>query len=140
MAPRRRTKTESPEEHEPSKEPEDLANAGKQEEEEEGKQEEEEETPVEAVELPENIVEERIYTVPLQAAWRVPAWRRTPKAMRVLREFVSRHMKPESMKLTRELNERVWDKGIQNPPRRIRIRAVKDSEGVVTVYLHEGGK
>ena len=136
MANRRRTKTKPTEEHDSSAEPADLTDAAEGEAEEEA----EEETGAEGVELPENIVEERIYTVPLQAAWRVPAWRRTPKAMRLLREFVSRHMKPESMKLTKELNERVWDKGIQNPPRRIRIRAVKDNEGVVTIYLHEGGK
>ena len=93
----------------------------------------------EEAERPENIVEERVYTVPLQGAWKVPSWRRTPKAMEIVRGFIMRHMKPETVKLTKELNERVWYKGIRNPPRRIRIRAVKDEEGVVTVYLHEGG-
>ncbi|RJS67998.1 hypothetical protein CW680_00760, partial [Candidatus Bathyarchaeota archaeon] len=70
-------------------------------EEEESKTVEEEE-PVEAEEiekeeereLEEDIVEERIYTVPLREAWRSPRQRRAPRAIRILRSFIERHMKP----------------------------------------------
>ena len=41
----------------------------------------------------EKIVEERIYTVPLTKAWSVPKKKRTPRAMRVLKEFIKKHMK-----------------------------------------------
>ncbi len=37
-----------------------------------------------------------------------------------------------------EVNERIWGRGIEKPPRRIRVRAVKDEEGTVTLYLAEG--
>ncbi|MFQ5999703.1 MAG: hypothetical protein ACE5J6_02885 [Candidatus Bathyarchaeia archaeon] len=36
------------------------------------------------------------------------------------------------------MNEKIWSRGIQKPPRRIRVRAVRDKEGIVTVYLAEG--
>ena len=41
----------------------------------------------------EEIVEERIYTIPLGRAWIMPANKRAPRAMRMIRSFVTRHMK-----------------------------------------------
>jgi large subunit ribosomal protein L31e len=130
--------------------------------EEEAKAEAEEETPVpteeETKELPppreekveEEIVEERVYTIPLSKAWIVPPNKRAPKAMRMIKSFVVKHMKLEAHKegeeeeeprrlvISNEVNERVWTRGIEKPPRKIRIRAAKDKEGNVTVYLAEG--
>jgi large subunit ribosomal protein L31e len=40
--------------------------------------------------------------------------------------------------ISSEVNEKIWDKGIEKPPRKIRVRAAKDSDGNVTVYLAEG--
>lgn len=82
-------------------------------------------------------VEERIYTVPLGRAWVVPRYRRAEKAISVLRAFVERHMKPTSIVIDTRVNEAIWRRGIQNPPRRIRVRLSKDGEGVVTVALAE---
>ena len=100
----------------------------------------------------EEIVEERIYTVPLGKAWIVPANKRTPRAVRMLRTFIVKHMKLEAKKegeteeeeepsklvINNEVNERMWARGIEKPPRKIRVRAAKDKEGNVTVYLAEG--
>ncbi len=99
----------------------------------------------------EEIVEERIYTVPLGKCWIVPPNKRAPKAMRIIRSFVVKHMKLEQRKaegeeeeeakrlvISNDVNERVWMRGIEKPPRKIRIRAAKDKEGNVTVYLAEG--
>ena len=88
----------------------------------------------------EEIVEERIYTVPLSRAWIGPRNKRTPRAIRLLRSFILRHMKidEDSLKISNEVNERLWSRGIQKPPRKIRVRATKDSEGTVTVRLAEG--
>jgi ribosomal protein L31E len=33
------------------------------------------------------------------------------------------------------VNEFMWARGIQHPPRKIRIRAVKTEDDIVTVYL-----
>ncbi len=82
-------------------------------------------------------VEERIYTIPLGRAWVAPRYRRAEKAVTVLRAFVERHMKPTSINIDTKVNEAIWERGIQNPPRRIRVRLSKDEEGAVTVALAE---
>jgi large subunit ribosomal protein L31e len=99
----------------------------------------------------EEIVEERIYTIPLAKAWVRPPKKRAPRAMHMIRAFITKHMKltmrveeeeekEELPKLviSKEVNEKVWDRGIQKPPRKIRVRAAKDKDGNVTVYLAEG--
>ena len=82
-------------------------------------------------------VEERIYTVPLGRAWVAPRYKRAEKAVTLLRAFVERHMKPSSIRIDPEVNEAVWRRGIENPPRRIRVKLSKDEEGAVTVTLAE---
>ena len=106
---------------------------------------EDEETPTEEVEAPaeevpeEEIIDERIYTVPLRKAyWTGSRLRRANRAVRILQEFVERHMKPEELVIQPEVNEKIWDRGMQKPPRRVRIRATKNSENLVRVYLAEG--
>ncbi|MGY5876273.1 MAG: 50S ribosomal protein L31e [Candidatus Thorarchaeota archaeon] len=97
-----------------------------------------EEAPVEEIEE-EEIIDERIYTVPLRKAyWTGSRRRRANRAVRILKEFVQRHMKPEELLIRPEVNERIWTRGIQKPPRRIRIRATKNADNLVRVYLAEG--
>ncbi|MEM3458492.1 MAG: 50S ribosomal protein L31e [Candidatus Bathyarchaeia archaeon] len=98
----------------------------------------------------EEIVEERIYTIPLSRAWIAPPRKRAPRAIRIIKSFVTKHMKLEARKegeeeeepkrliLDNKVNEAIWSRGIEKPPRKIRIRAAKDKEGNVTVYLAEG--
>lgn len=87
-----------------------------------------------------DIVEERIYTVPLGRAWITPVTRRAPRAMRLLKAFIKRHMKvdDDSIRISNEVNEKIWDRGIEKPPRKIRVRVTKDKDGLVTVHLAEG--
>ena len=99
-------------------------------------------------ELEEEIVEERFYTIPLRKAWISQRKKRAPRAMRIIRSFVEKHMKirseavgeeeAEFLVISNAVNERVWSRGIEKPPRKIRVRAVKDKEGVITVHLAEG--
>jgi large subunit ribosomal protein L31e len=100
------------------------------------KEEEEEEKEEEK----EEIVEERVYTIPLERAWISPRKKHSPRAMRILRSFVMKHMKTDSdsIKITNEVNEKIWDRGIEKPPRKIRVRVTKNSEGIVTVHPAEG--
>jgi large subunit ribosomal protein L31e len=99
-------------------------------------------------EVDEDIVEERFYTIPLSKAWIVPRKKRAPKAARIVRSFVLKHMKvrteaegeeePERVVIDNEVNEKLWSRGIEKPPRKIKVRLVKDKEGVITVLLAEG--
>lgn len=88
----------------------------------------------------EEVVEERIYTVPLGKAWIRPRTKRAPRAIRLLKAFIKRHIKVEedSIRISNDVNEKIWSRGIQKPPRRIRVRVTKDKEGLVTVHLAEG--
>ena len=83
----------------------------------------------------EEIIDERIYIVPLSKARKGPRNKRTKKAIRYLREYVSRHFKPESLVITQEVNEKIWERSIQKPPRKIKVRATKNIDGLVVVYL-----
>jgi large subunit ribosomal protein L31e len=98
----------------------------------------------------EEIVEERVYTIPLGKATVRPPKKRAPRAMQLIRAFVTKHMKVEMhleeeeeegelprVIISSEVNEKVWGRGIEKPPRKIRVRAAKDSDGNVTVYLAE---
>jgi large subunit ribosomal protein L31e len=80
---------------------------------------------------------ERIYTVPLGRAWIAQKYRRAEKAMMVLKEYSERHMKPSELIIDPSVNEAIWARGIKNPPRRLRVKMTKDSDGVVTVTLAE---
>jgi large subunit ribosomal protein L31e len=99
----------------------------------------------------EEFVEERIYTIPLGKAWVRPPKKRAPRAMQMVKAFVTKHMKlsvrveeeeekEELPKLiiNNDVNEKVWGRGIEKPPRKIRVRAAKDKDGNVTVFLAEG--
>jgi len=86
----------------------------------------------------EELLEERIYTVPLGRVKIAHPKRRAKRAVTMLRTFIIRHMKPESVFIDPTLNEIIWSRGIEKPPRRIRIRATKDREGLVRVYSAEG--
>jgi large subunit ribosomal protein L31e len=86
----------------------------------------------------EEIVEERIYTIPLTKAWSVSIKKRTPRAMRVLKDFIKKHMKPEGLLISTEVNEFLWRRGIRGSPRKIRIKAVRNTDNVVIVYLVKG--
>ena len=116
------------------------------------KEEEAEALPKEKREKEEEIVEERIYTVPLGKAWIMPPRKRAPRAMRMLRSFMIKHMKlearketegeeeeePKKLVISNEVNEKVWGRGVEKPPRKIRVRAAVDKDGNVTVHLAEG--
>ncbi len=98
----------------------------------------------------EEIVEERFYTIPLSKALIRPPKKRAPRAMQLVKIFVTKHMKlaikvseeEEEEELPQlvvspEINEKIWSRGIEKPPRKIKTRVTKDKDGNVTVYLAE---
>src|SRR3989338_977192 len=79
---------------------------------------------------------ERTYNVPLRKEYRkAPNWKRTPKAVVALKEFLVRHMKSEDIRIGNDVNRLIWKHGIQNPPHHVKITAKKDDKGVVMVSL-----
>ncbi len=80
---------------------------------------------------------ERIYTVPLKEAWHAQRYRRSEKAVAVLRAFAVRHMKAKEVAIDTSVNEAIWARGIKSPPHRIRVKMTKDDEGKVTITMAE---
>ncbi|MCK4497007.1 MAG: 50S ribosomal protein L31e [Candidatus Aenigmarchaeota archaeon] len=81
---------------------------------------------------------ERILNVPLRREWiRVPKNKRGKRALHALRGFVSKHTKSYNVKISQNVNEKIWIRGIQKPPPDIRVKISRDSEGVVHVMLPE---
>ncbi len=79
---------------------------------------------------------ERVYTIPLRReTLKVPYYRKAKRAIRTLREFISRHMKSNNIVVGNYLNLKVWEHGIKNPPNKIKVNATKDNEGKVFVEL-----
>ncbi|MFW9940685.1 MAG: 50S ribosomal protein L31e [Candidatus Thorarchaeota archaeon] len=83
----------------------------------------------------EEIIDERIYIVPLAKARNGPRNKWAKKSIRYLREFMNRHFKPESLIISQEVNERIWERGIQKPPRKLKVRVTKNIDGLCVVYL-----
>lgn len=89
----------------------------------------------------DKIVLEREYIVPIRKkANKIPRYRRTPKAIKIIRNFIARHMavreNPEqNIKFDRYLNEEVWSRSIRKPPAKLKIKAVKFESGIVKIEL-----
>ena len=112
--------------------------------------EEKETEPPSQPEVDEEIIEERFFTIPLSKAWIAPLKKRTPRAIKIIRNFIERHMKLKTheiiedeeetrrLVISNEVNNRVWRRSIEKPPRRVRVRAVRYKNGNITVFLAEG--
>ncbi|HYB66918.1 MAG TPA: 50S ribosomal protein L31e [Candidatus Acidoferrales bacterium] len=81
------------------------------------------------------VVEEKVYTIPLRHVWVVtPRGKRAPRSVRDVRDYVARHMKADEVAISNEINSELWARSINKPPRKVTVRAVKDKEGKVIVY------
>jgi len=78
---------------------------------------------------------ERIYTIPLRDVKTCPRAKRAEKAMRHIRSFLEKHMKSSDVVIDRELNERLWERGIEKIPSKIRVKAEKQEDGTVIASL-----
>jgi large subunit ribosomal protein L31e len=79
----------------------------------------------------------RVYTINLGRAWLTPEYKRTDRVINMIKEFTQKHMKSSEIKLDQDLNRQIWARGKTNPPRKVRVKMVKDEDDVVTVSLYE---
>lgn len=69
---------------------------------------------------------ERTYTIPLRREYlKAPKYRRTEKASRALRDFLVKHMKCETIKIGKYLNEFLWMHGMKNPPHHVKVNVAR---------------
>jgi large subunit ribosomal protein L31e len=80
---------------------------------------------------------EREYIIPLREKSRsVPRYKKTPKAVKTIKEFIARHMKVENrdlnkVKISKDLNQFLWAKGIRKHPHKIKVKAIKKGENIL---------
>lgn len=79
---------------------------------------------------------ERTYIIPLRKNFIKRAkYKRAKRAVNIVREFLTRHMKSDDVKLGQMINRELWRRGIKNPPGKIKVVAIKDDKGVVKAEL-----
>ncbi len=86
-------------------------------------------------EIDENLT--RVYTINLGRAWITPHHKRTDRVINLIKEFAKKHMKTEEIKIDQDLNRQIWNRGKSNPPRKVRVKMVKDDNGIVIVSSYE---
>jgi large subunit ribosomal protein L31e len=79
----------------------------------------------------------RVYTINLGRAWLTPQYRRTDRVINIIKEFARKHMKSDDVKLDQDLNRQIWNRGKTHPPRKVRVKMVKDEDGAIIVSLFE---
>ncbi len=83
------------------------------------------------------VVLERVYTISLGWIYETCRLKRAPRAIREVKAFISRHMKSDDVKLDPKVNEYLWSRGREKPPRYIKVKAEKYEDGSVVVHLAE---
>ena len=79
---------------------------------------------------------ERTYNVPLRKEFqKVPRYKKTNKAVTAVKQFLSKHMKSDNVKIGKSINEQIWKHGIKNPPHHVKITVTKDDKGEVKAEL-----
>jgi large subunit ribosomal protein L31e len=86
-------------------------------------------------EIEENLT--RVYTINLGKAWITPQHKRTDRVINMIKEFARKHMKNEEIKIDQDLNRQIWKRGKTNPPRKVRVKMLKDEDGTVIVSSYE---
>jgi large subunit ribosomal protein L31e len=81
------------------------------------------------------------YMVPLKRAYDKPRTRRSNVAVKEIFDFLWKHTRKrkEDIVLSKEVNEFVWKRGIQKPPRKIPI-SIKIEKDKVYVFLKDSAE
>ena len=65
--------------------------------------------------------------VPLNA-WNITRYKRAPRAIQIIKNEVVRHLKvgeDEEVWIDPSVNEAIWARGIENPPRKMRLQVTE---------------
>jgi len=73
-------------------------------------------------------IEERIYTIPLSAVKKAPRWKRSNRAIALIRAYLIKHTKSEYIVIDTTINEKVWARGSQKPPSKIRVKVTEEDD------------
>jgi len=96
-----------------------------------------------AKKITKNKPSEREYVINIRREiMKVPRHKRTPKAVKAVKQFIARHMRVpdrdlKKIKLDKWINHELWFRGIKNPITKIKVKAKYDDNKNVRVELAE---
>ena len=76
--------------------------------------------------------------VPLRKAWNITRFKRAPRAMQIIREHVIQHLsvrEDEEVWIDPSVNEHIWSRGIENPPRKIKLHVTRHDEPDIPIEV-----
>ena len=75
---------------------------------------------------------ERVYTINLSKAWETPRQKHTRRAVSIVKQFLARNMKVplDVVRISNAVNSTLWERSIKKPPRRIKVKVIKEGESV----------
>lgn len=75
------------------------------------------------------MAEEKIITLNLRKQLaRIPTWKRSSGAVKILREILKKKTKMREIKIGNNINEKIWSRGIRNSQTKLRIKVTKIDE------------
>lgn len=70
-------------------------------------------------------MEEKIITISIRKkTLESTKWRRASNAAKILKSILKKRLKTD-VKLSKEVNEKIWSRGIKNPVGKLRVKIVK---------------
>ena len=76
--------------------------------------------------------------VPLRNAWNITRYKRAPRAIKIIKNMVVQHLKvtdEEEIWIDPAVNEHIWARGIENPPRKIRLQVTRHDEPDIPIEV-----
>ena len=83
---------------------------------------------------------EMVFNIPLRNVKGISRRRRANYAVKLVRNFIARHMKvsEDNVWIDNRVNEEIWKRGIEKPPSKITVKAIKfEEEETVEVLMPE---
>jgi large subunit ribosomal protein L31e len=76
--------------------------------------------------------------VPLRNAWNITRYKRAPRAIQIIKNQVIQHLKvteDEVVWIDPAVNEFIWSRGIENPPRKIKLQITRHDEPDIPIEV-----
>lgn len=92
----------------------------------------------ETPDIDSEIIEQKTITISFSKpiyGRKLPRVRRSPRAVKYLRERIARHFDVENVTIDQKVSEFIFQRGIEYPPRRITVKVTKTEDDSVEVFL-----
>ena len=76
--------------------------------------------------------------VPLRHAWNITRYKRAPRAIQIIKNQVIQHLKvteEEVVWIDPAVNEYIWSRRIENPPRKIKLQITRHDEPDIPIEV-----